>query len=63
MGLGYYVYCDIGRLAVLGSNPDLYSRQIVGWAMSDRLISGFVVKALYQAIGRRRPPAGLYPSF
>ncbi len=37
---------------------DLYSRQIVGWAMSDRLTSGFVVKALYQAIGRRRPPAG-----
>ena len=21
MGLGYYVYCDIGRLAVLGGNP------------------------------------------
>jgi len=34
---------------------DLYSRQVVGWAMSDRLTSGFVVKALYQAIGRRRP--------
>jgi len=34
---------------------DLYSRQVVGWAMSDRLASDFVVKALYQAIGRRNP--------
>lgn len=34
---------------------DLYSRQVVGWAISDRLTSGFVVKALYQAIGRRKP--------
>ena len=37
---------------------DLFSRQIVGWAMSDRLTSGFVVKALYQAIGRRHPGSG-----
>jgi len=34
---------------------DLFSRQVVGWAMSDRLTSGFVVKAMYQAIGRRKP--------
>jgi len=37
---------------------DLYSRQVVGWAMSDRLTANFVVKALYQAIGRRRPSSG-----
>ena len=37
---------------------DLFSRQVVGWAMSDRLTSGFVVKALYQAIGRRHPGSG-----
>jgi len=37
---------------------DLYSRQIVGCAMSDRLKSGFVVRALYQAIGRRHPASG-----
>jgi putative transposase len=36
---------------------DLYSRQVVGWAMSDRLTSGVVVKALYQAIGRWHPAA------
>jgi len=37
---------------------DLFSRQVVGWGMSDRLTSGFVVKALYQAIGRRHPGSG-----
>jgi len=37
---------------------DLFSRQIVGWGMSDRLTSEFVVKALYQAIGRRHPGSG-----
>lgn len=37
---------------------DLFSRQVVGWAMSDRLTSEFVVKALYQAIGRRHPTSG-----
>lgn len=37
---------------------DLFSRQVIGWAMSDRLTSGFVIKALYQAIGRRHPVSG-----
>ena len=37
---------------------DLYSRQVIGWAMSNRLTSGFVIKALYQAIGRRKPATG-----
>ncbi len=37
---------------------DLYSRQVVGWAMSDRLKSGFVIEALRQAVGRRGPDPG-----
>ena len=37
---------------------DLYSRQVVGWAMSDKLTANFVIKALYQAIGRRNPVRG-----
>jgi len=37
---------------------DLYSRQVVGWAMSDRLTANFVIKALHQAIGRRNPVRG-----
>ncbi len=46
---------DHGRLAYLAVILDLYSRQVVGWAMSDRLKSDFVVEALRQAIGRRNP--------
>jgi putative transposase len=35
---------------------DVFSRQVVGWAMSKRQTTALVTKALYQAIGRRRPP-------
>lgn len=37
---------------------DVFSRQIVGWSMSKRLTANFVIKALYQAIGRRKPAGG-----
>lgn len=36
---------------------DVFSRQIGGWSMSKRLTADFVLKALYQAIGRRKPAA------
>ncbi len=52
-----YVWTSEGWL-YLAMILDLYSRQIVGWSMSDRLTSEFVIKALYQAIGRRRPAFG-----
>ena len=38
---------------------DAYSRQIVGWAMSERMNRDIVINALRQAIGRRSPKAGL----
>jgi len=38
---------------------DLFSRRIVGWAMSSRMTSELVLDALEMAIQRRRPPAGL----
>jgi transposase InsO family protein len=38
---------------------DLYSRQIVGWAMDSTMTRYLVMDALKQAIGRRNPPAGL----
>ena len=38
---------------------DLYSRQVVGWAMSDRINTALVLRALPMAILPRRPPAGL----
>jgi putative transposase len=38
---------------------DLFSRSIVGWATSSSLGHEMVVKALYRAIWRRRPPKGV----
>jgi len=38
---------------------DLFSRQIVGWSMSNRIKKKLVVDALRMAIWRRRPGAGL----
>jgi len=38
---------------------DLYSRQVVGWAMSTRINKELVLSAIIQAIGRRKPNLGL----
>ncbi len=38
---------------------DLYSRKVVGWAMSDRINTALVLRALHMAILTRRPPPGL----
>lgn len=38
---------------------DLYSRQIVGWAMDKRMKRDLVLRALNQAVWRRNPPADL----
>ena len=38
---------------------DLYSRKIVGWSMSDRLLSTLVQKALQSAVDARQPKPGL----
>lgn len=38
---------------------DLYSRRIVGWAVSDRLKKDLAITALTRAISTRRPPPGL----
>ena len=32
---------------------DVFSRQVVGWGMNDRLTADFVIKAMHQAVGRR----------
>ncbi len=37
---------------------DLYSRRVVGWAVSNRLKSDLAVQALNKAIAFRRPPPG-----
>jgi putative transposase len=38
---------------------DLYSRQIVGWAMSERMTAALTIRALKMAIRHRQPGAGL----
>ena len=38
---------------------DLYSRKVVGWAMSRHVDTALVQEALVMALGRRRPAAGL----
>ena len=38
---------------------DLYSRKIVGWAMSERIDTALVLKALVMALLHRRPPTKL----
>ena len=38
---------------------DLYSRRVVGWAMSDRMTSDLTTMALEMALLQRRPGAGL----
>ena len=38
---------------------DLYSRKIVGWAMSERIDTNLVLKALNMALLHRAPPANL----
>jgi transposase InsO family protein len=53
-----YIPTDEGwlYLAVL---IDLYSRAVVGWAMSERMTAQLANDALMMAIWKRRPPKGL----
>lgn len=53
-----YLATDEGWL-YLAVMIDLYSRQVVGWAMSERMTSDLVVNALQMAIDRRRPRSEL----
>ena len=38
---------------------DLYSRRVVGWAMSERMTAGLVCEALTMALWRRKMPTGV----
>ena len=53
-----YVDTMEGWLYVAGI-LDLYSRKIVGWAMSEHIDTSLVLKALDMALLHRRPPANL----
>ena len=53
-----YLWTEEGWL-YLSVLLDLYSRKVVGWAMSDRIDSNLVTDALKMALGRRHPAQGL----
>ena len=53
-----YVPTDEGWLYVAGV-LDLYGREVVGWAMGDRMTKELVLGALKQAKGRRGNPKGV----
>jgi len=53
-----YVWTDEGWL-YLAAILDLFSRRVVGLAMSERIDRALVLEALHVAIGRRVPNAGL----
>lgn len=49
-----YIHTQAGLL-YLAAIMDRYSRKIVGWAMSERIDTDLVLKALAMAIGQRQP--------
>jgi len=53
-----YIETQEGWLYLAGI-LDLYSRKIVGWAMSERIDTALVLKALRMALLHRRPPREL----
>ncbi len=53
-----YVWTDEGWL-YLAAILDLFSRRVVGHAMSERIDRALVLEALRDAVGRRVPDAGL----
>jgi len=53
-----YIGTDEGDL-YLASTLDLFSRRVVGWAMSESLCASVAIDALTMAISRRAPAAGL----
>jgi transposase InsO family protein len=53
-----YVWTDEGWL-YLAAILDLFSRRVVGLAMSERIDRALVIEALRVAVGRRVPDAGL----
>ena len=53
-----YLWTDEGWL-YLAVVIDLYSRLVVGWAMSERMTADLVCDALHMALWRRRLPAGV----
>ena len=53
-----YIGTDEGWL-YLASHKDLFTREIVGYAMSERMTKNLVNQSLFRAVSSKRPSAGL----
>ncbi len=53
-----YLWTDEGWL-YLAVMIDLYSRRVIGWAMSERMTADLVCDALQMALWKRQPPCGV----
>jgi transposase InsO family protein len=53
-----YIWTNEGWL-YLAVVMDLYSRMIVGWALSERMTSALVIDALQMSLGHRKMPQGV----
>jgi putative transposase len=53
-----YIPTDEGWLYLAG-HKDLFAKDIVGYAMSDRMTKKLVSESLFRAVAAKRPPKGL----
>jgi len=54
-----YIHAGAEGWLYLAAIMDLYSRKIIGWAMSERIDTLLILKALSMALLHRQPPANL----
>jgi len=57
-----YISTREGWLSLAG-HKDMYTREIVGYAMSDRMTKNLVSQSLFRAVAGKRPPPRSDPSF
>ena len=53
-----YIPTDEGWLYLAG-HKDLFSKELVGYALGDRITKDLVEKSLFRAVAAKRPPTGL----
>jgi transposase InsO family protein len=59
LGGRYHLPLYPGRLALLSTIMDLYSRKIIGWSMKNRITPDLVIEALNMAIKQKKSSWGL----
>lgn len=59
VGDGYHLHPDNGRLALSDRGQDVFTCEIVGYAMGERMTQELTGRALFQAVQRKRPADGL----